>query len=307
MNYESMIDSLNDDMQYTFFENALEVINLNEEFNIGDKIEAIKTAVINFFKTIAEKMRNFINWVKKKIKGDKDDKKEVEEVARAISASPEKMVDLGDQHIKFNQIHKNRVTMLLTLQDQGIEDVEKIARIAADTGNGAADRLEAARDMHESYLKKVESMGITTKDNKESIYSSLFTSSELGKVTAATVKSFGSEITYAQSLIDSANEKAKKFDQACTKAKSAIASIKPTKRKNGTGVPSSSMRGGSNQTARLKKVCSTLVAETRVTYSVITTAFRTLTRHKVQMSALIARVKAKLNPRSVKGNTREVE
>lgn len=283
MNYESMIDSLDENTQMDFLENALEVIDLNEGFDVGGKIDNIKKTVMKFFDYISQKITTFIAWVKKKLHiGD------AKANANAINAAlKEKPIDLSGENIKLEEIHKNRVIALLTLQDEGINDIEKISRIAADNSvSRNKDRADGVREMHEKYQSKVKELGLSADSSKSDIYNSMLKNSTIGKVTSATVNSLVAEIDYTQKLIDSANAKANKFNAVCKTAKSNIAKIPNTK-------DSDAPQLIRNET--LKKICSDLMGETRLTFNVITKAFKTLVKHKSKTEATISKIKAKIS------------
>ena len=308
INYEDKIDSLNENTELAFYENALECIGLNEGIDIKGKVEAAKKAVVNFFKNIREKITKFIDKIKAKWKnsklkakldkiGAKIKGKDGAEIAKKASAkyiSGNKSVEKGgseatgtsltfvkyaDFGISYHPIDDSAVNKILAAQDDGIDAMVKI--------NGEVRRPSAynenLKDITSKYMSKLN--GIADKDgnmNMTNLKASLISSREqkLANINMAALNTVGNDISKAQQAMDASATKAAKFDKSCAAAQGAIDQIKVE------------YFDSNDKFNGFKSLCNQSINVTRSVFNNLTTVIKSLSQYITQMYGVLDRIDA---------------
>ncbi len=300
INYEDKIDSLNENTELAFYENALECIGLNEGIDIKGKVEAAKNAVINFFKTIRKKISYIITKIKNKWKnsklkakvdkiGNKIKGKDGAEIAKKVSAkyihgnkSVEKggseaigtsinFVKYADFGISYHPINDSGVSAILSAEDDGIAAMDKIRVSLGNVG----DYNRQPKAITKDFVSKVGT-------DPAKLRASLVQDREqkLANIGMSALNSVASEISKAQKAIDDSAVKGTKFDKVCANAESELGKVK------------AEHFDTNEQFNSFKTLCNDSISTTRSVFNILTGAIKSLSQYITQMYGVLDRIDA---------------
>lgn len=288
--YEDAIDFLETDTQLSFYENAMDVIGLNE----GISFASIKEHVLTFIKTVKEKVTSFMHTVSEKVKGiftKKGNSEEAKDKVKEVEGEPVPSTTGKDGNsvngIEIFKLDTSKVDKIINTEVAAINKTRDLNDLLAKslTDVQSTDIWDLDRKHSDSFDKSAKQI------NADNLYKldNLCTKSVMSKFDRSVIDDLNKEKELVKKYLDQNNKNLAAFNDILSKTENTF-----KKKKDQESRLNQNMRNNKDRdnTVYVNKMVQQYCSEVRRIYNNLTSNIRDLVHHAARCQTTIERIGA---------------
>lgn len=282
--YEDAIDFIETDNQLSFYESSMDIIGLDEGLDIKKRATSIKDHVLNFIKTIREKLGSFMKSVSEKVKGvfAKKGSEEAKDAVKDVEGDP-----LPGEGIEIVKLNTSVIDKIITTEDAAIKKTTELKDMLDKslTGIQSTDIDDLNRKYFDSYDSSVRQNVMKVEKEREETW---YTRTKITKFSSSVIDELTKEQEIVKKYLDQNNKNVKAFNEVLNKTETML---KKKKDMESRSQNSQSTKERDNA-AYVNKLAAQYCAEARRVFNIMTKDIRDLIKHTVRCQSTIARIKS---------------
>lgn len=288
--YEDAIDFLETDTQLSFYENAMDVIGLNE----GISFASIKEHVLTFIKTVKEKVSSFMRTVSEKVKSiftKKDNSEEAKDKVKEVEGEPVPSTAGKDGNsvngIEIFKLDTSKVDKIINTEVAAINKTRDLNDLLTKslTDVQSTDIWDLDRKHSDSFDKSAKQI------NADNLYKldNLCTKSVMSKFDRSVIDDLNKEKELVKKYLDQNNKNLAAFNDILSKTENTFKKKKDQESRLNQNTRTNKDR---DNTAYVNKMVQQYCSEVRRIYNNLTSNIRDLVHHAARCQTTIERIGA---------------
>lgn len=282
--YEDAIDFIETDNQLSFYESSMDIIGLDESLDIKKRATSVKDHVLNFIKTIREKLGSFMKSVSEKVKGvfAKKGSEEAKDAVKDVEGDP-----LPGEGIEVVKLNTSVIDKVIATEDAAIKKTTELKDMLDKslTGIQSTDIDDLNRKYFDSYDSSVRQNVMKVEKEREETW---YTRTKITKFSSSVIDELTKEQEIVKKYLDQNNKNVKAFNEVLNKTETMLKKKKDMESRSQNNQSTKER----DNAAYVNKLATQYCAEARRVFNIMTKDIRDLIKHTVRCQSTIARIKS---------------